>query len=171
VRFDRNRFNDALLGWILSTLVLAGTLVPAYFLRDRDDDLFSSNWLLFGSQDKISFITVFDYVAVAWIVATLYRLCTLIFPAATDHPSRLEMWLYRGSIAFFALGYLNFLYNWLPKISVCKSLPTKGDYVFARTCVGYQAGLFVVCIIAVALLVASLLARARQARRLEGAFE
>src|SRR3546814_20590949 len=77
------------------------------------------------------------------------------------------MWLYRGSIAFFALGYVNFLYNWLPKISVCKSLPTKGDYVLARTCVGYQAGLLVVSIIAVALLVASLFARARQARRLE----
>src|SRR3546814_6341499 len=109
--------------------IFAGTLVPAYFLRDRDDDLFSSNWLLFGNRDEISFITVFDYVAVGWIIATLYRFCTLFFPAATDGPSRLEMWLYRGSIAFFALGYLNFLYNWLPKISVCKSLPTKGDYV------------------------------------------
>jgi len=171
VRFDRNRFDEALLGWILSTLVLAGALVPAYFLRDRDDDLFSNNWLLFGSRDGISFITAFDYVAMAWIVATIFWLCTLFFPAATDRPSRLESWLHRGSIAFFALGYLNFIYNWLPKITVCKNLPTKGDYVFARTCVGYQAGLFVVSIIAVALLVASLFARARQARRLEGAFE
>jgi len=170
MRLDRNRIDDALLDWILSTLVLSGSLVPAYVLSDRGRDLFSNNWNLFGSRDEVSFITMFDYVAMAWIAMTVYRLCTLFLPASTDRPSRLATWLYRGSIAFFAIGYLNFIYHWLPRFSVCKNLPVTDGLLYARTCTAYQAGLFLISIVAIALLVASLFARARQPRQLEGTF-